>query len=103
MICVNGMSGFLGNDDIGDRSCHIRNEDFERILSTVVNNGLRAGWLSLGHNDGLGDMLPMLDPSKQKPLQKPSTIIGAGEGDPGPTKDSAITNDDGSEMMSPPS
>jgi hypothetical protein len=46
-----------------------RNEDFERILSTVVNNGLRAGWLSLGHGDGLGEMLPMLDPSK-RPITK---------------------------------
>ena len=42
-----------------------RNENFERILSTVVSNGLRAGWLSLGHNDGLGEMLPMLDPSNR--------------------------------------
>jgi hypothetical protein len=47
----------------------VRNEDFERILSTVVNNGLRAGWLSLGHGDGLGEMLPMLDPSK-RPITK---------------------------------
>jgi hypothetical protein len=38
-------------------------------LSTVVNNGLRAGWLSLGHNDGLGDMLPMLDPSNKPPTK----------------------------------
>jgi len=46
-----------------------RNENFERILSTVVSNGLRAGWLSLGHNDGLGEMLPMLDPSN-RPVTK---------------------------------
>jgi hypothetical protein len=46
-----------------------RNENFERILSTVVSNGLRAGWLSLGHNDGLGEMLPMLDPSN-RPITK---------------------------------
>lgn len=46
-----------------------RNENFERILSTVVSNGLRAGWLSLGHNDGLGEMLPMLDPSN-RPMTK---------------------------------
>jgi hypothetical protein len=31
------------------------------VLSTVINNGLRAGWLSLGHGDGLGDALPMLE------------------------------------------
>lgn len=76
-----------------------RNEDFERILSTVVNNGLRAGWLSLGHNDGLGDMLPLLDPAKQKTLPKPSTIIGGGETDPRLTRDSEVTDDEGSEVV----
>lgn len=58
-----------------------RNENFERILSTVVNNGLRAGWLSLGHNDGLGEMLPMLDASN-RPLTK--TI------DPAPVVDDTV-------------
>jgi hypothetical protein len=57
------------------------NADFERILSTVVNNGLRAGWLSLGHGDGLGEMLPMLDPSKRPMTQ---TI------DPAPIPDTSV-------------
>lgn len=29
-----------------------RSEALERALSTVVSNGLRAGWLDLGHSDG---------------------------------------------------
>lgn len=66
----NGMSLHLLHSSLvygPDTSC--RNENFERILSTVVNNGLRAGWLSLGHNDGLGEMLPMLDPSNRPPTK----------------------------------
>jgi hypothetical protein len=29
-------------------------------MSTVVNNGLRAGWLSLGHGDGMGEIMPLI-------------------------------------------
>lgn len=42
----------------------IRNEKLEQILNTVINNGLRAGWLSLGHNDGLENALPFLEAKK---------------------------------------
>lgn len=26
----------------------------------MVNNGLRAGWLSLGHGDGMGEIMPLI-------------------------------------------
>lgn len=47
----------------------------------MVNNGLRAGWLSLGHGDGLGEMLPLLDPTQQKTIPKTSDV--ASEASPG--------------------
>ena len=37
-----------------------RNQNIERILDTVVANGLKAGWVSLGHQDGVGDLLPLV-------------------------------------------
>ncbi|ORX33243.1 optic atrophy 3 protein-domain-containing protein [Kockovaella imperatae] len=37
-----------------------RNENIQRILETVVSNGLKAGWMSLGHQDGIGDVLPLM-------------------------------------------
>ncbi|OCF38726.1 hypothetical protein I317_07483 [Kwoniella heveanensis CBS 569] len=40
-----------------------RNENIERILSTIVNNGMRSGWLSLGHKEG-SEVLPLLDASR---------------------------------------
>jgi hypothetical protein len=86
-----------------------RNESFEKILSTVVNNGLRAGWLSLGHGDGLGEMLPLLDPSNRPvvktidpaPVSSVSSINDESTGDsplmpdPGPVKQESVS--DGSE------
>jgi hypothetical protein len=50
-----------------------RNDNLERVLSTVVTNGLKAGWLALGHNEleggvgeyaygGGGSVLPLLQP-----------------------------------------
>ncbi len=29
-----------------------------------MSNGLRAGWLSLGHSDDLGDIMPLLSPDR---------------------------------------
>ena len=34
------------------------------MLTTVVENGLRSGWLSLGHQDGVGEVIPMLEASR---------------------------------------
>ncbi|RSH94736.1 hypothetical protein EHS25_004541 [Saitozyma podzolica] len=36
------------------------NNNLEKVMSTVVNNGLRAGWLSLGHGDGMGEIMPLI-------------------------------------------
>jgi hypothetical protein len=33
-----------------------------KVLETIVNNGLRSGWLSLGHKDGMEDVMPLLQP-----------------------------------------
>ena len=40
-----------------------RHENMEKVLATVVDNGLRSGWLSLGHGDGVGQMIPLLNSS----------------------------------------
>ena len=29
-----------------------------------MENGLRSGWLSLGHQGGVGEVIPMLDASR---------------------------------------
>ncbi|WVQ78865.1 hypothetical protein IAT38_000956 [Cryptococcus sp. DSM 104549] len=36
-----------------------RSEDMEKVLSTVVNNGLKAGWMSLGHKES--EVLQLLE------------------------------------------
>jgi hypothetical protein len=58
-------------EEIRDRLAHLgillfelttcRNEGLEKVLATVVHNGLRAGWLSLGHQDGAGEVMPWID------------------------------------------
>ncbi|WWC87937.1 uncharacterized protein L201_002837 [Kwoniella dendrophila CBS 6074] len=40
-----------------------RNENIQRILDTIVNNGLKAGWLSLGHKEE-GEVLPLLEAAR---------------------------------------
>ena len=42
-----------------------RNQNIERILDTVVSNGLKAGWVSLGHQEGVGDVLPLVTVQRQ--------------------------------------
>ncbi|EIW68995.1 hypothetical protein M231_06843 [Tremella mesenterica] len=44
-----------GVDDLRERS-----EKLERVLETVISNGLKAGWLGLGHSDESGEGLPLL-------------------------------------------
>ena len=41
-----------------------RNHRLQAVVETVVGNGLKAGWLSLGHDDGAGQILPLLQASK---------------------------------------
>lgn len=33
---------------------NVRSERMEQVLSTIVNNGVKAGWTTLGHNEGEG-------------------------------------------------
>ncbi|KAK4684613.1 optic atrophy 3 protein, partial [Tremellales sp. Uapishka_1] len=71
---VKGLRGMLedgGTWGEGVREISQRSESIEKILATVVQNGLRSGWLSLGHGDGLGDVIPYLDARKR--------TIGGGE------------------------
>ncbi|WRT65732.1 uncharacterized protein IL334_002680 [Kwoniella shivajii] len=50
-----------------------RNENIERILTTIINNGLKAGWVSLGHTDG--EILPLLEASRaEEGLESPFRI-----------------------------
>ena len=30
------------------------------VLETIVSNGLKASWSALGHEDGMGQILPLL-------------------------------------------
>lgn len=62
---VKGIRGLLearqmekSMEEIRDRS-----DKFEQVLSTVVTNGLRTGWLSLGHGEGIGEVMPLLAPT----------------------------------------
>lgn len=41
-----------------------RNQRLQAVLETVVGNGLKAGWVSLGHDDDAGQILPLLQASK---------------------------------------
>lgn len=43
------QNGTKGIDEIRERS-----ERMEQVLSTIVNNGLKAGWTALGHKEGEG-------------------------------------------------
>ncbi|WWD16456.1 hypothetical protein CI109_100882 [Kwoniella shandongensis] len=43
-----------------------RNENIERILNTVVSNGLRAGWISLGHKEEGSEVLRLLETSRKQ-------------------------------------
>jgi len=43
-----------------------RNANLERVLTAVVENGLRSGRLALGHQDGVGEVIPLLQASKLK-------------------------------------
>lgn len=39
------------------------NTNLQRVLETVVHNGLKAGWLSLGHGeDDISRILPLVQP-----------------------------------------
>lgn len=48
-----------------------RNANLERVLTTVVNNGMKAGWFALGHQDS--EILPLLQEVKAKPSLLPPT------------------------------
>ncbi|KAK8861627.1 hypothetical protein IAR55_002450 [Kwoniella newhampshirensis] len=56
-----------------------RNENIERILNTVVSNGLRAGWISLGHKEEGSEVLKLLDASR-KQEEGVAGLATAGEG-----------------------
>jgi hypothetical protein len=46
----------------------------ETVLSTVVNNGLKAGWLALGHGQSdtsESSILPLLDPPRHPASSNP--------------------------------
>lgn len=51
-----------------------RNANLEKVLSTVVSNGLKAGWLALGHgpdDPGGSKSLPLIDPPKDAAASNP--------------------------------
>ncbi|WVW80198.1 hypothetical protein I302_102175 [Kwoniella bestiolae CBS 10118] len=57
-----------------------RSDNIEKILDTIVNNGLKAGWLSLGHKEQ-GEILPLLEASRaEEGLSTSAFRIQGGEG-----------------------
>ncbi|ORY24065.1 optic atrophy 3 protein-domain-containing protein [Naematelia encephala] len=52
-----------------------QNEQTERVLATVIHNGLKAGWMSLGHDPDISHTLPLIDPGGRR-----ADSIGAGGG-----------------------
>ncbi|WWC68584.1 uncharacterized protein I206_102514 [Kwoniella pini CBS 10737] len=57
-----------------------RSENIERILDTIVNNGLKAGWLSLGHKEQ-GEVLPLLEAARAEEGLSNSAFRIQGAGD----------------------
>ena len=55
------------------------NARLEKVLSTVVENGLRSGWLSLGHQDGFGEVMPLLE--AKKAARDPGQVAGQAGGE----------------------
>ena len=43
----------------------MRNERLQTVLETVVHNGLKASWASLGHGEDGGQVLSLLQANKE--------------------------------------
>lgn len=64
-------------------SDHGRNDRIHKVLTTVVNNAAKAGWMALGH--GEDDLLPLVHP-KQIPLPPSLPSVERGVADEPPAQ-----------------
>lgn len=54
ILAIGLQSGRCGKQQGAGADDECRSERMEQVLSTIVNNGLKAGWTALGHKEGEG-------------------------------------------------
>lgn len=68
-----------------------RNQRLQSVLETIVGNGLKASWSALGHEDGMGQILPLLKANKELRRgdeENPTRVAFVGETDGGDSHNS---------------